>query len=513
MSQLQQISRKLPYAARSGWKAKPVIYEINTWVWLNQLSKKYDRDITLADVPESELAELAGWRFDAVWMMGVWHRGQATRSSALNYLHEYRHALPDVSEADVSGSAYAICDYEVEAQLGGRAGLARFRKRLREYGIKLILDFVPNHVSTDHRWLGEHPEYFVCGKPVDLKESPASFFACARSDGDALVIAHGRDPYFPAWIDTAQLNAFHPGLRRAIIDNLIAIGSQCDGVRCDMAMLMTNAIFSQTWGNRAGASPAHDFWRQVIPAVRSVHPQLLFLAEVYWDLEHELQLQGFDYTYDKRLYDRTVNGDVGEIKSHLLAEPNYMRSSLRFIENHDEPRAMQTLGEDRQRAAAALICTLPGATLLHQGQLEGRRIKLPVQINRASAEPTRPMLQRFYRRLLREVSEPIYHDGAWRLLEAQPVIADDQTYQHLILYTWSDGSDRRLIVINLSGEWSRATVALDGWQQLENEEWRLFDVLSESYTSGSGDTMQEHGFQLEAPPYGAHIFRFDRDAG
>ena len=100
---------------------------------------------------------------------------------------------------------------------------------------------------------------------------------------------------------------------------------------------------------------------------------MLFMAEVYWDLEYELQLQGFDYTYDKRLYDRIVDGDVGEVQSHLEAKPKTMCSSLRFIENHDEPRAMETLGEDRQRAAAALICTLPGAALLHQGQLEGRR--------------------------------------------------------------------------------------------------------------------------------------------
>lgn len=513
MTQIQQVLPKTQSESRSGWKANPIVYEINTWVWLNQLSRKYDRNVTLADVPENELEELAAWRFDAVWLMGVWHRGQATRMSALNYLHEYRQALPDISEADVPGSAYAICDYQVETQLGGREGLALFRDRLRERDIKLILDFVPNHVATDHGWIDKYPEFFVCGSPVDMKESPASFFSSSRTNGGELVIAHGRDPYFPAWIDTAQLNAFHPGLRRAIVDTLVDIGSQCDGLRCDMAMLPTNAIFSGTWGDRAGAIPAQDFWLEVIPAVREAHPQMLFIAEVYWDLEHELQLQGFDYTYDKRLYDRIVNGDVGEVKSHLRAELNFMRSSLRFIENHDEPRAMETLGEDRQRAAAALICTLPGAALLHQGQLEGRRIKLPAQINRAAAEPARPMLKRFYGRLLREVSESIYHDGTWRMLEPQAIHSEDFTYQNLILYTWSYGADTRLIVINLSGEWSRAIVALDDWQQLEDVEWLLVDILSESFTHHSGETLTARGLQLEAPPSGAHIFRFDQNAG
>lgn len=512
MTQIQPVPLNVQSESRSGWKANPIIYEINTWVWLNQLSRKYDRDITLADVPAQELAELANWRFDAVWLMGVWHRGPATRSSALNYLHEYRHALPDISEADVSGSAYAICDYQVEAQLGGREGLARFREQLREHHIKLILDFVPNHVATDHRWIDEHPEYFVQGTPVDLQEFPASYFSVSKADGCELVIAHGRDPYFPAWIDTAQLNVFHPGLRRAMIDTLIDIGSQCDGLRCDMAMLPTNAIFSGTWGDRAGAIPAQDFWRQIIPAVREVHPQIQFMAEVYWDLEHELQLQGFDYTYDKRLYDRIVNGDVGEVKSHLRAEPKTMRSSLRFIENHDEPRAMETLGEDRQRAAAALICTLPGAALLHQGQLEGRRIKLPVQINRAADEPARPMLQRFYRRLLREVSRSIYHDGCWRMIEPKPIHSADLTYQNLIAYTWTDANDTRLIVINLSGEWSRATIEFDNCQRLAGERWLLVDILSESYTRHSGDALLARGLQLETPLFGAHIFRFDQDA-
>ena len=117
------------------------------------------------------------------------------------------------------------------------------------------------------------------------------------------------------------------------------------------------------------------------------------MAEVYWDLEHQLQLQGFNYTYDKRMYDRLLNHEVGEIKAHLCADLAYTRSNIRFIENHDEPRAMETLGEDRQRPAATLICTLPGAVLLHQGQMSGRRIKLPVQINRQAEEPGPPDAQ------------------------------------------------------------------------------------------------------------------------
>ena len=511
MNLLQESAAAVKSAPLPHWNANPIIFEINTWVWLRKLSCKYDRVVTLADVPPQEIEDLASWGFDAIWLMGVWHRGHAARMSALDYLHEYRHALPDVTEADVPGSAYAIRDYQVERQLGGREGLAIFREQLRQYGIKLILDFVPNHVAIDHHWTFQHPEYFIGGTPDEAEQHPADFFRALTVDGDAAVIARGRDPHFPAWIDTAQLNAFHPGLRQAVIETLIDIGSQCDGVRCDMAMLPTNAIFAETWNGRADAIADCDYWLEVIPAVREVHPQMLFMAEVYWNLEHRLQLQGFNYTYDKRMYDRLLKHEVGEIKDHLRADLAFTRSNIRFIENHDEPRAMETLGQDRQRPAAALICTLPGAVLLHQGQMSGRRIKLPVQISRQADEPRLPMLERFYRRLLREVSNPLYHSGNWQSIEPEPISPADHTNRNLIAYTWKDATDFRIIVVNLGGEWSRAVIDLANCAQLAGKRWLLVDALNETFSRYEGDALYERGLQLEAPPYGAHIFRFELD--
>ena len=488
MSLPQDIHAQPEESAPAPWGARPVIYEINTWVWLRRLSRKYQRPITLSNVPAAELAELSGWGFDAVWLMGVWQRGHATRMSALNYLHEYRQALPDVTDADVPGSAYAIHDYQVEPKLGGRAGLAIFREELRRRGPKLILDFVPNHVATDHRWTFEHPEYFVRGTREDYRRQPADYFVADTAAGGA-VIARGRDPYFPAWIDTAQLDVAHAGLREAAVDTLVDIGRQCDGVRCDMAMLALNAVFADTWKRDADSLPARDYWQAVIPAVRAVHPRLLFMAEVYWDLEHVLLKQGFDYTYDKRLYDRLAKGQIGEIKSHLQADLAFLRANIRFIENHDEGRAMEVFGEDRQRPAAALICTLPGAVLLHQGQLSGRRIKLPVQINRGAEEHSHPLLARFYRRLLNETRNAVYYDGDWQLLDAQAIHRADHTCANLIAYSWQLGRNRRLIIINLSSEWSRARLDLGDWRQLAGARWRIFDALSESCRWQAGDAI------------------------
>ena len=198
----------------------------------------------------------------------------------------------------------------------------------------MMLDFVPNHIAPDHPWVFEHPDYLIQGNSEDLLSPPDEFFKV----GDK-IFAHGRDPYFPPWTDTLQLNVFSSELRQAVIETLRHIADQCDGVRCDMAMLLITRIFQQTWGQRAGDRPKTEFWYEVIQAVREIHPNFVFMAEAYWDLEWELQQLGFDYCYDKRLYDRLIHDNAEEILSHQLADLTYQDKLVRFIENHDEPRA------------------------------------------------------------------------------------------------------------------------------------------------------------------------------
>lgn len=325
--------------------------------------------MTLATVPKKVWDAIAALGADAVWLMGVWERSPAGIAISMRnhgLLDDFHRALPDFTAADNVGSPYCVRNYLVDPHLGGPEGLAKARTQLAKRGLKLILDFVPNHVAPDHPWVADNPDYFIRGNYGDSVREPGAFIAAGGN-----VFACGRDPFFPAWPDVLQLNAFNPGLRAAAIETVSLIADQCDGVRCDMAMLMMNDIFQRTWGERAGSRPEQDYWPELIGAARAAHPGFLFMAEAYWDLEWELQQQGFDFCYDKKLYDRLEHGQVDAVRGHLYADLAYQERLVRFIENHDEPRAAASFSPEKARAAAILTTTLPGAVLLHEGQFDG----------------------------------------------------------------------------------------------------------------------------------------------
>jgi len=486
------------------WPFHPMIYEINTWVWLGELSNRYETQITLANVPDAEWDAITAWSPDAVWLMGVWERSARGREIAINHesiLMSCRRALPDLTLDDMVGSPYCVRRYRVDEHLGGPEGLARARRQLAKRGARLILDLVPNHVAPDHPWVQEHPDYFIQGTPEDFISSPQAFLEV----GDHL-LAHGRDPYFPPWPDVLQVNAFAPGLRQALGDTLRSLAGQCDGVRCDMAMLLINQIFRQTWGERAGAMPAREFWEEVIPAVKAKYPEFLLIAEAYWDREWELQQQGFDYCYDKRLYDRLRHASADAVRQHLLADLSYQERLVRFIENHDESRAAAAFPDRKARAAAVTIATLPGARLFHEGQFEGRRIRLPVFLNRRPPESVDADLQNFYHTLLAAVAHPVFKKGAWGLCDCYGW-PDNQSYLHLVAWGWRLGAERRLIIVNLSEVRSQALVLLP-WEDLPGRTWRLTDVLTGEIYQRDGVELRQPGLFVDLEGWQFHFFRF-----
>ncbi len=486
------------------WPQNPIIYEINTFVWLNDLSRRHNRPISLWNVPVKEWDALLSCGVDAVWLMGVWERSPAG-SRIARKLQTLTDAclktLPDFRPGDVVGSPYCVHRYIVDDRLGGTEGLAVAREMLGRCGVRLILDFVPNHTAIDHPWISRHPEYYIQGTREDLEEFPAAYF-----ESGGKVFARGRDPFFPPWEDTAQINAFSSGLRRAYVETLIDIAGQCDGVRCDMAMLLMGNVFEGTWGTRAGPRPPAELWEEMFKTLREASPDFLFMAEVYWDLEPELLKQGFDYCYDKILYDLLVSGNAGNIRRHLKADPGYQGKLVRFIENHDEPRAAAIFSPDKLSAAAVAFSTLPGVKLLHDGQLEGRKVKLPVQLGRRPAEVVDERLNLFYRRLLEDVESPVFRSGEWCLCHTSGW-PDNLSYQNLIAWCWRKDDERRLVVINYSDARSQGRVRLP-WEDLGAGVWNLKELFSDSIYERDGRELIDPGLFVEFEPWGFHYLVF-----
>jgi len=487
----------------SNWPRYPTVYEINTWVWLSELSKKVRKPVDLGSVPATEWDAIAALGFDAVWLMGVWERspaGIAIANQNSGLLEDFRRALPGFRPEDNLGSPYCVRRYEADEHLGGAEALIQARQELANRGLRLVLDFVPNHVAPDHPWVSKHSEYFIQGTADDAANSPESYINL-----NGTVFACGKDPFFPAWPDVLQLNAFQPGLRQAAAATLSNIANQCDGVRCDMAMLMLNSVFERTWGTRAGLRLASEYWVDVISAIKREHPDFLLIAEAYWDLEWELQQQGFDFCYDKRLYDRLEHANAESVRLHLCADLAYQNKLLRFIENHDEPRAASAFTPAKERAAAVTTSTLPGARLFHEGQFEGRKVRLPVFLGRRPEEPVDKELQDFYTKLLMGINSPVFREGEWNLCE-RTGWPDNRSYENVVAWTWSREADRYLIVVNLSDRPTQALIRVP-CDALKGKQWRLTDLLSNGVYERQGDEMLSPGLYVDLQPWDYHFLR------
>jgi Alpha amylase, catalytic domain len=486
--------------------AEPTIYEINTAVWLERLGRARGRPLTLEEVPGSEWDALAALPVDAVWLMGVWERSPIGRAVALDpprLRAGYRAALPDVEEDDVLGSPYCVRDYLVDERFGGPEGLGNARQRLVERNLALILDYVPNHVAPDHPWVTGRPECLLGGERAELAARPKEFMEI-----EGRVFAKGRDPYFEPWQDVLQLNAFSPDLREAAAETVAAIADQCDGVRCDMAMLMTNEVFARTWGERAGRPPTVEFWPSLIGRCRQAHPDFLFIAEVYWDMEAVLHAQGFDLCYDKRLYDLLVRDPPQALSDHLQADDDYQRRLIRFIENHDEPRAAPTFGSAPGRAAAVVMSTLQGARLYHDGQLDGFQSHVPIQLGRGPAEPPDGDLRMFYERLLRTSANARAGARDWCLCDCTR--GADDPHPQLVAWSWSTPRGRYVVVVNLSPAEAEGQVRLP-WLDLSGRIWVLTDQLSASQFTQPGEELAGHGLRVALESSGYCFLALETD--
>ncbi len=487
----------------------PALYQINTRVWLTELACSLGRAATLDDVPDRALDELAARGFDWLWLLSVWRTGAAgqrvSRSNPV-WRKEFQETLPDLHDEDIPGSGFAITGYVVHPSLGGDAALAHLRERLRSRGMRLMLDFVPNHTGLDHPWVDDHPEYYVAGTELDLARAPQNYIWVRRRGGDVL-LAYGRDPYFPGWPDTLQLNYGNPATQEAMVGELLKIAGQCDGVRCDMAMLVLPDVFERTWGIRT-----EPFWPRAIRRLRERAPEFRFMAEVYWDLERTLQQQGFDYTYDKRLYDRLRDRRARPVRDHLRAGLDYQDRMARFLENHDEPRAAAVFPQEVHEAAAAITFLSPGLRFFDQGQFQGRLKRVSPHLGRAPEEPINQAIAKFYERLLGVLRRPVVRRGEWRLLECVPAWEGNWTWDCFVAFAWQlTGQDRLLVAVNYAGNQSQCYVRLP-FPDLGGARWKLTDLMGDAVYERDGSDLQGRGLYVDMRPWQACVFTMNQEA-
>jgi glycosidase len=480
----------------------PSLYQINTKVLLSELGP----GATLDDVPNSFLDAIASRGFDWVWLLGVWKIGPTGRRISrqrTEWHHEYLAALPDLTDEDICGSPFAVCEYVTDPSIGGDKELSHFRDRLEQRGIALLLDFVPNHIGFDHRWVNERPDFLVRGTDRDLLQAPD----CWTKLPNGTIAAYGKDPNYPGWPDTLQLNFFNPHLRAAMIGELRSIATRCSGVRCDMAMLIEPEVFARTWNGRPEAREnfIEPWWPDAIAQVRRDHPDFLFLAEVYWNYEKKLQEQGFSYTYDKVLYDRLIHHEPKKLSEYLRTQQSYSARMTHFLENHDEPRIASRLAPPEHTAAAVVSYLTPGMRFFHHGQLEGYRVRVPVHLCRGPHEEGDLTIAALYDTLLPIVNSPVGKYGAWHLLRCAPAWADNPTNENFIAYYIAHDSGDLLVTVNYASYRGQCFVELP--QALpQSGNAHLKDLLSDVRYERDARDLLAKGLYLDVEGFTAHVF-------
>lgn len=352
------------------------IYEIPALPFINEMRVR-----KLGEISDVVLNSLAfKWKFDAIYLMGVWKKSE---------MSTHNHRAPKNKNA--TSSPFAVREYSVAKNLGGKASLIELKKKLNERGVKLLLDFVPNHTARDHEWIRKNSDFYLQDNKIEF----------------------GRSSKFEFWPDTAQLDYSNQELVKIQLDILESIKPLCDGLRCDMSHLILSDVFEKQWGRR----PKKEFWSEVR---KKLGKNFYLMGEAYGRHEYRLVELGFDSVYDKEdgFYDRLLTHFAGEnpelLEAHIrgcnstkvqtpTGEKIFGDCLVRFLENHDEKRAAKVFGVELENALKIMLKQYGdshGVLFFNHGQLEGRTIKHSLFSKVFPREKVNPKILTMYERLL-----------------------------------------------------------------------------------------------------------------
>jgi len=482
------------YSEDSDWMPRVVMIARNSLVWLDQLSKKYEREIkTLRDIPDEELDLLAQQGFTVLWLIGLWNRSSISK--------KIKHWC---GNPDAESSAYSLKEYQIDPSIGGPDALENLRTRAWERGIRLASDMVPNHTGLDSDWLKDHPEWYIStdNSPFpsyrfdggDLSEDPdlsihledhyydrsdaaVVFKAHDHRNGNTRYIYHGNDGTSMPWNDTAQLNYLNPELREEIIQVILNVARQFKVIRFDAAMTLAKRHVQRLWfpepgsggdiPSRAGFSmsgadfdaaiPA-EFWREVVDRVAKEVPDTLLLAEAFWMMEsYFVRTLGMHRVYNSafmNMLKMEENGKFYEMVSKTLEfDPRILQRFVNFLSNPDEDTAIAQFGKgDKYFGATVLMVTLPGLPMFAHAQIEGYEEKYGMEYSRAywDESPDEDLIKRHKDLIFPLMKKRYLYAGSGNFRLFPFMNPDGHKVDSVFAYTNQSGTERSLVLVNNS---------------------------------------------------------------
>ena len=486
-------------------KAGDQLLEISIRPFLYSLSNKYGRSITkLRDIPEYEMHDWKSMGFQWVWLYGAWTLGQRCLEFDLTdeiLLNRYNEMLPGWTKEDVIGYPLSIVDYKLNPELGTMEDLVWFREQLKQRGMRLMLDFVPNDTAIDAPEMISHPDYYICASDKDYDENGNINLARFMPDG----VAYGAGKWMPPMRFTAQLNIFKPEVREMQIQKLLDISEYCDGVRVHLAQYLITDQFATYWTDELDgfSKPDVEFWKEAIDRVRHNYPDFVMMAESYGYENQEMLLNcGFNYIYEKELIDHLANGDIAGFRNLIFQNHFITKKMVHFIENHDEPRSITRFWGNQRAAMAATVAllTLPGIRLINFHQWLGYKNQIDVNLRRALKEPCDQKTVLFYSRLFRVLETNAIRYGTW-----EPLPVYDA--ENVVAWKWVKDNQHLLVTVNFSNNWSGGRVICND-APLEMREIDVHEMIYNTTYVRDPQEMRDTGLVLYLEAYQSQIFEY-----
>jgi glycosidase len=472
------------------WMPSLVLIAKNAYVWLDQLSKRFQYPITRLDqIPDEELDNLARWGFTGLWLIGLWERSNASK-----VIKQLR------GNPDAVASAYSLYDYQIAAELGGDEAYQSLRDRAWQRGIRLASDMVPNHMGIDSRWVVEHPDWFVA---LDYSPFPSYSFNGPNLSGDNRVglyiedhyfdntdaavvfkrvdfwggreqyIYHGNDGTSMPWNDTAQINFLKPEVREAVIQTILHVARKFPVIRFDAAMTLAKKHYQRLWfpePGTGGAIPSRaehgltkdqfdaaipiEFWREVVDRVAQEVPDTLLLAEAFWLMEgYFVRTLGMHRVYNSAFMNMLRDEKNAEyrlvIKNTLEFEPEILKRYVNFMNNPDERTAVEQFGKsDKYFGICTLMATLPGLPMFGHGQIEGFTEKYGMEYHRAywDEQPDGYLIERHQREIFPILRKRYLFAEVNNFLLYDVYSPDGRVNEDVFAYSNQAGSEKTLVV-------------------------------------------------------------------